>query len=328
MAYREHMTVQDNAGYGLAHPIYLDVPMMLSFLAHLEGGVSVSESERTTATGARERYLKARGGIRAKLFAIGDANFEGEGSHQNREETQTESQTERHHTEASLFNLLYDYLTEDGKAILIDEPNHLTDLQSGQLVEFSGEFLGNPIENVLAFFDAFLPYMEEDEPEKGSPAPKPPTKAQRNRSGNPAVKASAALQQTQQPIAEDNNSEEGIRVLRRMSQDMKSAPVHDLLFRTEHELEAVVTVASLYYSATTTEHLRAGKFRVVGKVTRVLGEGQSINLMRRTVLGVAGPALANNVLSSVTNSDDFHLDVPDAIVSGPAIQVLPMAIFI
>ncbi|WP_323959510.1 hypothetical protein GC088_13410 [Arthrobacter sp. JZ12] len=321
------MTIQNDAGYGLAHPIYLDVQMMLSFLAHLEGGVSVSESERTTATGARERFLKARGGIRAKLFAIGDANFEGEGSQQNRDETQVESQTERHHTEASLFNLLYDYLTEDGKTIRLDDPGQLTEVQNGQLVEFSGEFLGNPIENVLAFFDAFLPYIEEDEPAKVEPAPTVQTRAQKSRSGNPAVKASTQ-HQVQQPVVEENPSEEGIRVLRRMSQDIKSAPVHDLLFRTEHELEAVVTVASLYYSATTTEHLRAGEFRVIGKVTRVLEEGQSINLMRRTVLGVAGPALANDVLNSVTNSDDFNLDVPDAIVSGPAIQVLPMAIFI
>lgn len=321
------MTIQDDPGYGLAHPIYLDVPMMLSFLAHLEGGVSVSESEKTTATGARERYLKARGGIRAKLFAIGDANFEGEGSQQSRDETQTESQTERHHTEASLFNLLYDYLTEDGKAVRVDDPSQLAELQSGQLVEFSGEFLGNPIENVLAFFDAFLPYIEEDEPARSEPAPKAQTKAQKSRSGNPAVKASAQ-QQAQQPAAEENSSEEGIRILRRMSQDMKFAPVHDLLFRTEKELEAVVTVASLYYSATTTEHLRAGEFRVIGKVTRVMGEGQSVNLLRRTVLGVAGPAVANDVLGSVTNSDDFNLEVPNAIVSGPAIQVLPMAIFI
>lgn len=44
-----------------ASPTPLDVPMMMmSFLAHSEGGVSVSESAATTATGARERVLKGR----------------------------------------------------------------------------------------------------------------------------------------------------------------------------------------------------------------------------------------------------------------------------
>jgi|GEM_PF-5551139 len=43
-----------NPGYNLAYPVYLDVPMMVSFLAHLEGGVATHEEETKTETGARE----------------------------------------------------------------------------------------------------------------------------------------------------------------------------------------------------------------------------------------------------------------------------------
>ena len=46
------------------------------------------------------------------------------------------------------------------------------------------------------------------------------------------------------------------------------------------------------------------------------------------VLGAAGPALAEGIRNPVTNTDSSHLDIPNAVVSGPAIQVLPMAIFL
>lgn len=315
-------------GYGLTHPVYLDVPMMLSFLAHIEGGVAVSEKETTTASGARERFLKARGGIRAKLWALGDANLESEGGSQSRDETQRESQTERHHTEASLFNLLYDYLSEDGQLVRLAEAEQLASLYSGQLVELSGEYLGNPIEDVLAFFSSMMPYLEENEggkkPDQGDAKS---TGAQKRRSGNPAVRAAAELPSaTATSQVQDNSG--AMRMLQRMSQDIESAPVHDLLFRTEHDLEAVITVASLFYSSTTTEYLRAGEFRVIGKITRVVRDGDAINLTRRTVLGAAGPDLAQTMMAGITNSEGFDLGVANPIVTGPAVQILPMAIFI
>ncbi|MGQ1836950.1 DUF6414 family protein [Kocuria turfanensis] len=318
----------DAPGYGLAHPVYLDVPMMLSFLAHLEGGFSISETETTTASGARERFLKARGSLRAKLWAVGEGSAETEASTQNRDETQTESQTERHHTEASLFNLLYEYLNEDNQVVRIADTENLTDLYSGQLVELSGEYLGNPIEDILTFFDAFVPYVAEEETEKSQASGAQTTKAQKKRSGNPSVRAAASQAPTQ---ASGNNESEDMswmRLMKRMSQDIESAPVHDLLFRTEHGLEAVITAASLYYSATTTEYLRAGEFRVIGKVTKVVKEGDAINLTRRTVLGAAGPDVAEDMISGITEAEGFDLGVANPIVSGPAIQILPMAIFI
>ena len=113
-----------------------------------------------------------------------------------------------------------------------------------------------------------------------------------------------------------------------MGADISAAPVHDLLFQTERGLKAVVTVSSEYYSATVNENLRAGEFRVVGKVTRVVKGGRSINLTRRTVLGAAGPAMASSMLGNMNAADSLSLDIADPIVSAPAVQVLPMAIFI
>jgi hypothetical protein len=93
-------------------------------------------------------------------------------------------------------------------------------------------------------------------------------------------------------------------------------------------MQAVLTVSSDFYSTATNEYLRAGEFRVVGKVTRVVTGDRTINLTRRTVLGAAGPQTARDMMASLNDNEELQLDVADPIVSAPAIQILPMAIFL
>lgn len=312
----------NNPGYTLAHPVYLDVPMMVSFLAALEGGVAISGEETSTETGSRERMLTGKSGLRARLFGFGDAELAAEGSAQRRDESSFVSQTARHHTAASLFNVLYGYLREDDQVVDVSAATDLGEIQAGQLVEFSGEYLGNPLEDVLAFFGALFPYIEPEVPEE-APAP-----AGGSRSGNPAKKAAAKKAAQAVPAVQEDDDSEGLKIIKMMAGDLASAPVHDLLFRTRDDLEAVVTVASEFYSPTTTENLRAGEFRVVGKVTRVLDEGDSINLTRRTVMGAAGPDLAQATIGEINDLEGLSLAVANPIVSGPALQMLPMSIFL
>jgi hypothetical protein len=119
----------------------------------------------------------------------------------------------------------------------------------------------------------------------------------------------------------------GLQMMLRMAEDISHAPVHDLLFRTPSGLRAVLTVSSEYYSSEINEYLRAGEFRIIGKVSRVVTGDNSLNLTRRTVLGVANPKTAQDLVANA-RTDDLQLDVADPIITAPAVQVLPMAIFI
>lgn len=321
----------------IAHPVYLDEPMMLSFLAHLEGGVSVDQEETARETGATERGAKARAGARARLWGVADATLDAEGSTSRREETQLESKSTRHHTAASLFNLLYYYLKDDSKIISVNAPSDLEALSPGEIVEIRGEYLGNPLEDALAFLSSILPYMMEQQQAQREAAEaalrqaKPKNAA---KSGNPARKAAGndnsaeMFDQVAEAISAATSSDDlGMKMLLRMWDDISSAPMHDLLFRTEGDLNAVVAVSSDFFSGHTKEYLRAGEFSIVGKVTRVFLEGQEVNLARRTVLGVAGPNTARELLDGL-KTGELHLDLEDPIVAGPAVQILPMAIFI
>ncbi|MGY1808861.1 hypothetical protein ACI8AF_15945 [Blastococcus sp. SYSU D00669] len=113
-----------------------------------------------------------------------------------------------------------------------------------------------------------------------------------------------------------------------MADDMRSAPVHDVVIRVSEQLRVVLTVSSDFYSDTTSEYLRAGRFTALGKVTRVLGEEEAINLTRRTVLGVAGEKVVGELMEKVNSAEGFDLKVEDPIIKAPAVQILPMAIFI
>jgi hypothetical protein len=340
------MTEDATPAYSLAHPVYLDVPMMVSFLAHLEGGVSVGGAERTTITGSRERLLKGRGGFRARLWAI-DADLGGEKSSQQKDESQTESETERHHTAASLFNVLYSYLREDGMVRDVSSEADLEGIEPGAMVEIYGQYLGNPLEEVLAFVRAFMPYYEsllaQEKPEpdaqprkaaksgnpakRAAPAPAvdPTTAALAEAAGvDPALVAGFLKQQAEQ---ERKATEFGMKLMTQMSDDIQASPVHDLLFVAEN-LSAVITVDSDFYSETTKESLRSGYFRIVGKVTKILRPDETINLARRTVLGVAGVEETKKIISGFTDESNLSLENTEPIVEAPAVQILPMAIFI
>ena len=238
-----------------------------------------------------------------------------------------------------MFNLLYEYLTTDNQLIDLQDQHQLQGLRPGQLIELSGEYLGNPLEDILGFIGAMFPYYEEQvTAQKAATAEALEQAKKAQRSGNPARRAAAAQAQEPSPDAvevltgvlkqlEDTTNQQGIQLMLRMAEDIKRVPVHGLLVRTPTGLQAVLTVSSEYYSATTNEYLRAGSFRVIGKVTRIVNESDVINLTRRTFLGAADSKVAQEIVEKV-KSGEFRLDVADPIVGSPAVQILPMAIFI
>lgn len=335
------MSDRPRPGYNLVHPVYLDVPMMVSFLAHLEGGVSTREEQSSEEAGARERVFRGRAGFRFLLPHMPGAELGAERSTQSSDASTFQSRTERHHTAASLFNALYEYLRDDGEVIDLNSEAELAGLSSGQLVEVSGQYIGNPLEEVLTFFMHFLPYWEEHQQAQltaaeealqeaktagkkaGSSGRTTPSNAQQAAQQALVAQLAAAVAAAKAP-----SSDFGLQIMRRMAEDITEAPVHDLLLETELGVRVVLTVSSEYFSSETNEFLRSGEFRAVGKVVRVIMGDRTINLTRRTLLGAAGPTTAQEIMTKIRNDSELDLELHDPIVTAPAIQLLPMAIFL
>lgn len=94
---------------------------------------------------------------------------------------------------------------------------------------------------------------------------------------------------------------------------------------------AVVTLESQYLNDPSMGDLVDGTFTVVGKVTRVLAEGQgAVSLIRKTALGRLPSSTLDqsfegfNALSSLQG---FALPAIEWEIDAPVVQILPVAIY-
>lgn len=349
----------------LLHPVYLDVPMMVSFLASLEGGVAFEDETTRSSRTTTSRERSASGGVRIPaLSSLLGFDASGRMGKTDSGEQGEETKVVRQHTAASLFNSLHDALTEGDLVNRIESVDVLEQVNPGDVVEICGEFVGNPLEEVLAFIGQALPYLDisqEDvdvDPEVvAAEAAEAETlmeqaqaleeqAAEARRSGSPAKQAAASeLEQRAaetkanaeskaqsamelfEPLAEKQNQEIGLQLLVQMKDDLTHSPVHDMVIRGPG-FDAVLTLASEFFTDAANAFLRAGVFRVVGKATRVLQAEDQINLARRTVLGAAGPDLARDLLQGIGDNDVIQLETVDPIVEDPAVQILPLAVYL
>jgi len=205
---------------------------------------------------------------------------------------------------------LYEYLSDEQQLFILTDPRQLSNLRAGQRMELRGEYLGNPFEDFMRLWGLFSTLID-DEPRLPSR-----TSSTGQRSGQ---------QRKSPPPGDDAGS--GLKLQRELIRQAAESPIHDLLMQTEDGLQAVLTVCSQYYSDSTNESLRAGEFRVVGKVTKRIAGEQQINLIRRTVLRVMGSDAARGLLAS---AEGAGIDLGDTttVVDAPAVQILPMAIFV
>lgn len=314
------------ANYELVHPLYLDYQMMTSFVAFLEGGFSLEDEQKMTTQGSKE--TEGKGSLSAKLPALPliGVSAAGEGSASGKSEHSVDYQEKRHRTEASLFNYLYKRLKLEKSIHVLNSMDDLPVLNTGDLVEVSGEYKGNPLSDVVALGAQYVKYAEGIAEDAAREKKK---QAAASRSGNPAVRSSAqaappsALATQAAALEWDPVTK---RIMEQMQAELEASPVHDVLLSGLSGVEAVLTVSADYFTSATREFLREGEVRVMGKLTRILSGNEQINLSRRTLFGVAGGSLAEGLEAFFRANPG--LGKTKSLIHGPAIQILPMAIFV
>lgn len=74
-----------------------------------------------------------------------------------------------------------------------------------------------------------------------------------------------------------------------------------------------------------------GQFKVLGIITKSISdESDSINLLRKTTLSKLPPEITDSfidILKKLRDDYDFKIPTPNMAIHGPAIQVLPVAIY-
>lgn len=302
----------------LVHPLYLDVPMMVSFLAALEGsGVAFEGEELARASTAEDQAKQAGGRIGLPaISALFGIDLTGRLESGSKEEESRETKVLRRHTEASLFNLLRHRLLNEDRVQQISDSD-MSNVQPGDLVEFDGEYVGNALQEIVDLFLKLLPYTDLEEEAKKQKKKNP------KKSGNPAVRAAAEHQDT-----EEDDPAAILRIVRIVHDDLEGSAVEDVVLQGTGDAKAVLTLSREFLSPDTQQQMMSARLRVIGKVSRVLQGSEIINLLRRTALGVTGPGAAQDLVSSVTEMEGAHISVGDPVVEAPAVQIQPLAVYL
>lgn len=183
----------------LVYPLYLDVPMMTSFLAAMEDGIAydsdVTKTKDRKQTVAAEGEGKARAGLPAMgIFAsLLSLDLRGKISGDQAAGSSEEIKLVRRHTEASLFMRLRQMLKDDDRVLQINQMDDLQELKEaehGYLVEVKGQVFRSPLSEALEAVFRILDMLGVD------PSRSEPSRSQTGGGRSKAVKANNAQQRS------------------------------------------------------------------------------------------------------------------------------------
>lgn len=300
----------------LIHPIYLDVPMLVSFAAAIQGGLSL-ESEVTREKGASKgaaleattsfglsqwfsNLIDATAGVSVSGTASGTS-----------QETRREMKS---HTESSVAILLYDELRKNSDYLVLPrDADGLTKIKPGALVEIAGTLEKNAIDAVIDYIDAAnILSSFGSQPQIVPPQNKP---GQRRRDTKPERKSS--------------NTELGaLRDV--LDKDRKRTPISNAILRCSEPqgITVVITLRTANLRDLTLAELHKNNVRVVGKVTRIIEDGQSMSAFENYGMSLVKPEILDGLFSAMTESDDIVAEFSEVQIKGPAVQLLPLMIFV
>ena len=94
------------------------------------------------------------------------------------------------------------------------------------------------------------------------------------------------------------------------------------------ELDIVLTTEQEWFIDQTMNDIIDGQFRVLGKATRVIvARDGKINLLRKTAFGKF-PEVVAGLGQALNNIEGMSLpEAPETEIHGPAMQVIPVAMF-
>lgn len=288
--------------------IYLNQRSVFDLLATLEGGFT--QLETVQAAGAKSAEQGATGqaslGI-ANVFAFLGVSLGATGHKQSGQSDTTTVSTERVHTPASLFARLRSHLIEASMLKNVTDHESLTQITPGDFVEFTAALQRNPLVDTVRGLIQLITLASAFSTE-------PATQGKKGQPHTADPNKKLAMQA--QSILDVLTSEGSVDLLGKLV--------------TSTEVRAVLVADMNYFADPTLNDTIDGEFRVLGKVTRVLvpGSEESINLLRKTGLGIFQAEALKEMLSAFANLQGGLKPVDVATqITAPALQVIPLAIF-
>lgn len=292
-------------------PVYLNQRMVFDLLAMLQDGLSRVAKVTTTETDkdALTRGVDATFGVSQALASLLKIDLSARRATSRETAEEVARSEERVHTPASLLFKLRQMLVERGELVL--EPKD-DSLAPRQMIEFTTTLRRNP---VIQLMDTMVEVMNLLVGLSGTVPQKLPQKQQKGQQ-------------------QRNEGADNVRVLAQMKafrESLSAGSTVDIVSdRLSSGRAAVLTLEQEFLSDPAMSNLVEGHFVVLGKIIRVVNEGESINLLRKTAMG----ALPDEMLATgfahfdaLSTVQGFVLPQAEWRVDGPAVHILPVAIY-
>jgi hypothetical protein len=318
--------VESGSHVDLRYPLYLDVPMMISFLAALEDGVSYEENIQRRAGGRRAVRGEASAGTRLPSF-LSLLSFDLRGSLSGESDTNEseELQLVKRHSEASLFNRLRSALHEDGGIKVLDEEiSSPGEVVPGMIIEANGVIVRNPLDELLAFVERLRPFIEQATP---SPQGRQQQRAgggrQSRGQGNPSSDNNS-------PSNAPRQQPDTLTILDWVREDLEASDMTDIDLQINQPVfpRVILTLSKDFGTGRTIDSLLGAEVGVIGKVSVVKDSGEPVSLLRRSILGYMPVEQRESMFTNFGAGLPFVGMVEELEVSPPLVQVMPLSIFI
>ena len=240
-------------------------------------------------------------------FALVGVNFGGRGARKSERSHSEQTTAQIVHTPTSLFARLRKELFDLGMVREVAGAADLPQVNHGDFVEFQATLRRNPLDEMFNMISSMAPLIDlADEPGQARTRGTNKKGAINQRKKND----SSVKKQIESVYGAFNNDN---------SQD----------FVAELEnMDVVLTADKAYFIDPTMNDAIDGQFRVFGKVTRVIPAGSeaNINLLRRSPVGRFARQ-APDFQNAFSEFDKLGFGPMQPEVQGPAMQVIPIAIF-
>jgi len=297
----------------LCVPIYLNQQIVFDLIAVLEDGFSQLSTIKTSATETESQKSGIGASIgMSNVFALLGVSFTGERGKEKGALGQTEVSQEKVHTPTSLFAKLRLMLNEKQLLKRINTQEEIEKLTSGHFVEFRAVLKKNPLVDTIEGFKQLMEIAvlftdKESGALKGGKGGK---------SGRPQDANQLIMRQL-----------EGM--LMALTQSKSLEIIGEML--DIPGVKAVLSAKLNYFSDQNAQEIIDGEFRVLGKVIRVIGSGSedTINLLRKTSFGRFDRNIIDQLASAFVGVKEAGINFPEFIteIQGPALQIIPIAIF-
>jgi hypothetical protein len=294
---------KDNADK-LIIPIYINEKIVLDMLAILDDGFSmVSQVNYTEHAGNKsEQNIGTSIGTSATLLSkLLKIDLNTGISHEGEKESENRLSKEKVHTNVSLLSKF--------RSFLVDEHTLKTDftieeISIGDFIEIEGELQKNPLINCLDIFaDVFrLADIFTEKPQLGE-------------------KTKARVQKQQE--------NETLKQINALAGDLKHSGTIDFIL-TDSQCTAVLSAQEQYLANDNISEMLGGRFKVLGKVIAVCrDENDSIDLLRKTTLSILPDNMLDELVAGFKSDsfDQYHFPKLITKIAGPAVMVIPVAIY-